>query len=75
MRFYQKDMLYKENGKKNRYKWMRNDLLINEFTLIHILISYNLITNKELTIKHTHELGKYNLLAFEISYGSIKMIN
>ena len=57
MRFYQTDMLYKENGKNNRYKWMRNDLLINEFTLIHLLISYNLITNIELTIKPTHELG------------------
>ena len=28
-RFNQADMLYKENEKKNTYKWMRKDLLIS----------------------------------------------
>ena len=29
MRFNLTDMLYKENGKKNTYRWMRKDLLIS----------------------------------------------
>ena len=28
MWFNQTDMLYKENGKKNLYKWMRKNLLV-----------------------------------------------
>ena len=28
MRFNHTDMLYKENGKKNTYKWMRKNLLL-----------------------------------------------
>ena len=31
MRFNPTDMSYKENGKKNRYKWMEKNLLINYF--------------------------------------------
>ena len=33
MRFHLTDMLSKENGKKNTHKWMRKDILMNQFKL------------------------------------------